>query len=176
LINIIGLAIGMTACLIIALFVHGELGYDRHHPGADRIYRILRGIHNPGKGQEMSVRTSGALADALQTEFPEVEETIRIRRMPRIAISAGARGFDRWSFATDSNALSFFDLPLVRGDEATALQSSAPILLTQPLARDRNLRTASTRMRRHSTASSPTSWPEAWARKQGRQTPGACSP
>ena len=130
-INILGLAIGMASCLTIALYVQGELGYDRHHPGASRIYRVLRDIHNPGQGHEITPRTSGALSDALEEEFPDVESAVRIRRVRKIAISSGTRGFDRWSFAADPDVLSFFNLPLIRGDASTALQGPAPILLTE---------------------------------------------
>ncbi len=136
LINIVGLAVGMAACLVIALYVQGELGYDRHHPGADRVYRVLRDIRNPGQGREITPRTSGALREAFEKEFPEVESAIRTRRVQKIAISAGDRGFDRLSFAADANVLSFFDLPLARGDAATALQEPAPILLTRRLAKE----------------------------------------
>ena len=43
LINVFGLSVGMTACVLIGLYVLDELRFDRHHEKADRIYRVIRG-------------------------------------------------------------------------------------------------------------------------------------
>ena len=70
LINILGLAAGMTCCLFIVLFVRDELSYDRYHEHADRIYRIVEGGN---------VQTISALAPMMKENLPEVEEYIRLR-------------------------------------------------------------------------------------------------
>ena len=79
-INILGLAIGLGVCLLILLFVKDELSYDRYHSNADRIYRVLSEWK---QGEDRSVKTPIAeyrLAPALETDFPEFEEVVRLRR------------------------------------------------------------------------------------------------
>ena len=73
LINILGLAMGLTCCLLIYLFVQDELSYDQHHVKYDEIYRVIREIRTPGVGNENTVFTPGLLAPSLKANFPEVE-------------------------------------------------------------------------------------------------------
>ena len=77
LINIVGLAIGITACILIMLYVQSELSYDTFHEKADRIYRVnLEAVIN---GDEInSPVTCPPLAKAMQNEIPEVEEAVRL--------------------------------------------------------------------------------------------------
>ena len=56
LINIVGLAIGMAACMLIVLYIQDELSYDRHHLDADRIYRIVDDIESGGQ----TIQTAGS--------------------------------------------------------------------------------------------------------------------
>ena len=56
LINIVGLAIGMAACMLIVLYILDELSYDRYHPDADRIYRIVDDIESGGQ----TIQTAGS--------------------------------------------------------------------------------------------------------------------
>ena len=69
-INIFGLAIGITCCMLIMLYIQNELSYDRYHEHADRIYRVVNGN---------SARTPTAVGPALKDQFPEVEEYARMR-------------------------------------------------------------------------------------------------
>ena len=56
LINVVGLAIGMAACMLIVLYIQDELSYDRYHPDADRIYRIVDDIESGGQ----TIQTAGS--------------------------------------------------------------------------------------------------------------------
>lgn len=58
LINIVGLAIGLVACMLIMLYVWDELSYDRYHPHADRVYRVVDDIESAGQ----TVRAAGSPA------------------------------------------------------------------------------------------------------------------
>src|SRR5210317_175868 len=76
-INIVGLAIGITACILIMLYVQSEVSYDKFHERADRIYRVnLRAkLSNDEINQPV---TNPPLAKTIQAELPEVEEAVRI--------------------------------------------------------------------------------------------------
>ena len=75
LINILGLAIGITCSMLILLFIQDELSYDRFHENADRIYRVVHGNN---------ARSSTAIGPALAETFPEVEAYTRIRGITSI--------------------------------------------------------------------------------------------
>ena len=76
-VNVAGLAIGMTACLLILLYVRDELRYDRFHEHADRIYRVA--LDAALGGQTFNSATSSApMAATLRDEFPDVENAGRL--------------------------------------------------------------------------------------------------
>ena len=79
LINILGLAIGITTCALISLFVIDEVSYDKHHTDGERIYRIGYEV----KGEKW-VALSAPSAGGLRKDFPEVEQVTRLLRMPGV--------------------------------------------------------------------------------------------
>lgn len=75
-IHVTGLAIGITACLLLALYVADELNFDRYHPDYERIYRINRTIEND-MGTEWTDRTPGPLKQVLEADYPQVTSVCR---------------------------------------------------------------------------------------------------
>src|SRR3954454_6599969 len=76
-INIAGLAIGLSCFLLIALYVMDELSYDRFYPNADRIYRINSDVKFGGANLHMPV-TSDMMGQLLKQDYPQVEQYTRI--------------------------------------------------------------------------------------------------
>ena len=77
LINLLGLAIGITSSIMILLFVLDEVSYDRHHEHFRDIYRIC--IRGKIQGNEIQAALSNApMGATLKTDFPEVEDFTRI--------------------------------------------------------------------------------------------------
>ncbi len=77
-INIVGLAIGISACLIIFLYVHEELHYDLYNTKADRIARITTRIHTPESDLVMATSPI-LLTSTLKKDYPEIESAVRIK-------------------------------------------------------------------------------------------------
>jgi len=76
-INILGIAIGLAAFWMIALYVSDELSYDRSFANSNRIYRVVQ--HATWEGGKLNiVPTSAPFAPGLKNEFPEVEDFARI--------------------------------------------------------------------------------------------------
>ena len=75
--NIVGLAAGLTCFLLIMLYVSNELGYDRYHENADRIYRINSDIVMGGTELNLAV-TSDPMGELVKKDYPEIEEYTRI--------------------------------------------------------------------------------------------------
>ncbi|TVR70675.1 MAG: ABC transporter permease [Marinilabiliales bacterium] len=133
-ISIAGLTIGIASCILILLFVTSELSYDRYHEKSDRTYRI--GIESAHGGSHFfSAYTSGAMKEALDREFAEIEESCRIFPVSRAIIKAGDRNFiEENFFYADPNFYNVFSVPLIEGDPATALSRPNTIVISEETA------------------------------------------
>src|ERR1700710_1598923 len=77
-INILGLTIGITVCLMIFLFIMNEFSVDKFHKNGDRIYRVMRGFDNEGKNARVSY-LSGMYAPALLNDFKgQIIKAVRV--------------------------------------------------------------------------------------------------
>lgn len=133
-INILGLAIGMAACLLISLYVLDELSYDRFHEQADRIYRVTTETNFNGR-KKGSASTNHHVAEVIDDEIPEVEVTTRVQQSGGRIIQRNDRRYaGQRTIAVDSNFFSFFTFPLIEGNPATALDDPASVVLTEDLA------------------------------------------
>ena len=138
-INVFGLATGLACFVLIALFVHDELSYDRYHTKADRIYRMVEII----EGAEESASNPLPVGAAVAETYPQfVEAAVRFFNLqaPTLAISyepadGPARAFNEAAFFfADSTVFDVFDFALVRGDRATALDRPNTVVLTESAA------------------------------------------
>jgi len=130
-INVAGLAIGMVCCFLILLFVRDELSYDRHHEKADRIYRVI--VRGRIGNEDMNMAfTCAPLAVTLRSEFPEVEQTVRMRIMwGDILVRYKDKIFNEDRiFLADSTIFDVFTIPLIKGDLATALNLTNTVVIT----------------------------------------------
>lgn len=138
--NLLGLAVGLAACLLIVLFVREELSYDRYHIQSDRIYRLVEVI----EGAEESSSVPFPTGPALQAEFPHlVEHAVRFFNFqaPTLALAyeppeGTRRQFNEPRlFFADSTVFEVFDFPLQRGDPRQVLAEPNTIVVTEALAR-----------------------------------------
>lgn len=135
-INIFGLAIGLAICLLILLFIKDEMSYDQHHSKADRIYRAIMVWGNQnGEGMRTPIGPY-RLQPALKTDFPELEEIIRIVSASGALVTYENVDYqeDRMFFA-DKELFEVFDYKLLQGDEATALAEPATVILSETTAK-----------------------------------------
>lgn len=133
--NITGLTIGLTAFLLIALYVFHELSYDRFHQNYRNIYRIRIVARLEGSSIDQAL-TASPMSRTLLTDYPEVEHAVRIHRQGAFLVQYGDTRFneDGILFA-DSSFFSVFDFRLLRGDPKTVLVNPRSIVLTQDYAR-----------------------------------------
>ncbi len=134
LINIVGLAIGITACILIMLYVQSELSYDTFHEKADRIYRVnLYGVLN---GDEInSSVTCPPLAKTMQNEIPEVEEALRLTFIePVIRHNNDVFNEKKWCY-TDANFFKIFSATFITGNPEKALSQPNTVVLTESTAK-----------------------------------------
>jgi len=138
-IKIGGFALGIAACLLIALFISNELSYDRHFPDGDRIYRVAIVYHTFGTN---GVHLQAPFSNALKEDFPEVEQVGRINRQE--IFGAGSNEIRRsdknmntyeegFAYA-DQSLLELLNLPMVYGDQAHALDEPNTIVISKRIA------------------------------------------
>ena len=135
-INIFGLAIGITCCVLILLFVQNELTFDRFHGNADRIFRILDMRSSPDRGERIGAYASGPMREAFVRDFPEVVDAVQFFNGWRITMRKDEnRIIARKYYFTDGSFFSVFDFNLLQGDAATALNEPNAVVLTETTAR-----------------------------------------
>ncbi len=129
-INIFGMAVGITSCLLIILYISHELSYDKFHKDADRIYQV--GLHGRLGGQDVHTsNTCPPMAAALISDFPAVESSTRLENDGPVVIRKGDNVFRETKvFYADSNFFDFFSFSLKEGDPKTVLVEPNTIVLT----------------------------------------------
>lgn len=134
LINIMGLAIGMTACFLIYLYVTFELSYDSFHSKSDRIYRIVADIKTPTEVINGN-RPSWAVPPNIKDEFPEVESFVRIGGDNMLVRKDDTRFQEGEVLWADSTIFRVFDFALLSGDPASVLKEPNSIVLSETAAK-----------------------------------------
>lgn len=133
-INILGLTIGITVCMMIFLFIMNEFSVDNFQKDGNRIYRVMRGFEKDGQSHGVAY-LSGMYAPALLNDFNgQVENVVRINQNDNL-ITIGNRSFhEKKIIDADSNFFSFFSFPLLKGNPQTALQNPHSVVLTKTTA------------------------------------------
>jgi putative ABC transport system permease protein len=140
LINILGLAVSITACLLIMLYVRHETSYDSFVPEGDRVYKLGLERKYPNHSTFYSAVPDG-YAGAMRRDFPEVEATLHLlgpnNEVPFTyevpGLDARTLEEDNVYFA-DSTFLAFFPVQLTKGDPATALAVPNQLIISRAVA------------------------------------------
>jgi len=135
LINIIGLSVGITVCLMIYLFIINELSTDSFHEQGKNIYRVTRTIISDGQKKKVSY-LSGPYGPALLNDFKdEIVRSVRVNPTNNL-ISIGTNGFnEKKVIDVDTDFFQLFTFPLLRGDKVTALKDPHSVVLTETTAK-----------------------------------------
>lgn len=132
LLNIAGLAIGMTSSILILLWVLHEKSYDRFHTNANELYRVTS---EATEGFKAAVNPPAMPAE-LKAKIPSVKNTIRLSLPTTAVFEYGDKRFEeKGGFYADSTFLDVFSFPLVLGNAATALDRPDAVLITENLAK-----------------------------------------
>jgi putative ABC transport system permease protein len=132
--NIIGLAIGMAAAVLILLWIQNELSYDEFHKNKDRIYEVWN--RRPVEGKiECNNYVSEPTAPALEKDVPEVERAVRLAWRNNWLLSVGDKKLIKSGNVVDTGFLQMFSFPMLKGNPATALNDMHSIVLTETTAK-----------------------------------------
>ncbi|MCF8228213.1 MAG: ABC transporter permease [Bacteroidales bacterium] len=135
LINLVGLAVGLTASIFIFLYVFNEFNHDRFHENSDRIYRT-NVIFRQQNSQSMGGTSTAAMGPDLLAEFPEIENMLRFSH-PQSAFLAheGKTHELRQLSYADSSFFDVFTFKLIKGNEKNVLNEPYSLVLSESLAK-----------------------------------------
>lgn len=132
-INIFGLGLSMSVCLLVIIHVKDQLSYDKFHPQPDRTYRIITDITSKEGNSNTYASTPLPLADRLVTDFALVHNFTRIYPFDGNATNGVKELHLRQAFA-DSNFFNIFGYTLQSGNSRTALTAPNSIVLSAAIA------------------------------------------
>ncbi len=139
LLNMLGLAVGITAAILIFIYIQDQVNYDAHNENFERIYR-LEGDFFISEKQDLTAITQIPLGPTLKDEYPEIEEQARLVNYRNFAggdlyIKKDENTFKEDSIMwADSTIFKIFSLPFIAGDPETALSQPSTVVISETLA------------------------------------------
>ena len=136
LLNVLGLTIGLTASLLILLWVHHELSYDTQHRHADRIHKVNANF-DTGEGVQTWASSPGALAAFAQRTLPNIEQIVRVRSSSEAELVK----YEEQTFTGDEAAFvdpaffTVFDFAILQGSREDLLPDPKSVVLTESTAK-----------------------------------------
>jgi putative ABC transport system permease protein len=134
-INIIGLSVGIAACILILLFVNDELSFDKSNTNYDKIYRVHTNASLSGREIKIAL-SPNPIGEALMKDFPEVTAFTRLMPNRNMLIRYKNNVFVETNFFwADSGTFKVFSIPFIKGNPDKALTEPHTIVLTENLAK-----------------------------------------
>jgi putative ABC transport system permease protein len=134
-----GFALGIAACLLIGLYIRNQLSYDRDFPGAGRLYRLTGYLSENGTVRK-GTGWQAPFAQALKTEFPEVERTGRLMSSTLFygagsnqlrPVESSQDTYEQGFAYADSSLPDLFHFQMVTGDRTKALSQPQTLILAK---------------------------------------------
>ncbi|WP_089890462.1 ABC transporter permease [Chitinophaga arvensicola] len=132
-VNILGLAIGITFVLLIGIYAWGEFQVNHFVKNSDRIFLLKSKWANPESGVEFT--TFGSLTKALQDNYPALIEKAYAHDAITTVVSVGDKYFREGIHPGDSTFFEVFNFPVVYGDPRTAMDKANAVVITEKKAR-----------------------------------------
>ncbi|UFH53057.1 permease prefix domain 2-containing transporter [Spirosoma sp. KNUC1025] len=133
-INMLGLAIGLTSFMLIAVFVYNELSYDKYPVNASNLYRVQLSVVGNGN-VEVYPNVDAGVGEGIQRAFPEVKATARYMAVSDYIQYKDNQFKEAHLAFADSNFLQLFSIPCIKGNAATALIAPNSIVISNEFAR-----------------------------------------
>jgi len=141
LINILGLALGLSVCLFILLFIFHETSYDKQHTGADRLYRVATAFKSQADISAV-VSSNANIAAGLRAEMPEVEQSARLlepNANGSLVVEYRDGGdrkifYEKRGYYVDASFFDLFAYRWLRGDARTVMDVPNTAVMSRELA------------------------------------------
>ena len=125
----VGLAVALSVCFLIALFIRHELSFDASHPDSDRLYRL--NWVNTGAGAHFATFFN-PVAPLLAEGLPEIETFTRLAINQHLVSVNNQKQYQNISFV-DNDFFNIFDMPAISGSTST-IEDRASAVVTEAVA------------------------------------------
>ncbi|MEJ5147253.1 MULTISPECIES: ABC transporter permease [unclassified Sphingobacterium] len=133
-INIIGLAIGMAAVLLIGIWIQNQSQFDNFYSNKDNLYRLWNKYDEEGEINLLNI-TAGTASSTLKAEYPEVEHAARMYWSTDRLLSFDNKKIKSKGNEVDPNFIEMFDFKLLKGNRNEVLNGPNNIILTERLSK-----------------------------------------
>jgi putative ABC transport system permease protein len=136
-INILGLAVGIAASVLIFLYITFEMSYDKFHEKANRTYRITADWSNKGDSRIHQLGTPFILAKTIREKYPQVEAITQLSGpVGDVIVRYKDTAFkETEAFCAEPSFFDVFSFPLLKGNPETSLRDPNMLVMTQSLAK-----------------------------------------
>ncbi|MEX2131923.1 MAG: ABC transporter permease [Pseudohongiellaceae bacterium] len=134
LVNLLGLTLGLTAALVLGLFVYDELSFDRYHSQADQIHQLILHRDMPGQATRRFATGPAPVGEELVRQFPEIEASTLMTTLGRGDFSYQNNGYYEVVYSVEPAFFDFFDIEFLQGDPQSALANANNVVMTRSTA------------------------------------------
>src|SRR5215468_1412664 len=129
-INLFGLTVGLTCCLLIFTYVLNELSYDRYNKNADQIYRVTRTFYNGSGDATLVLSTvSPPFGYYLPTDFPEIQKMTRLLNYGTVPLRYKDKLINEQNvYFADQHLFDVFTVSVTKGNPKTALSDPFTVI------------------------------------------------
>ncbi len=136
-INLFGLTVGLTCCLLITTYIINELSYDKYNKNAENIYRVTRSFNNAEGVVSLNLSTiSPPFGYYFPTDFPEIKKMTRLLNVGNTTFKYKEKIISEPDvYFADENLFDVFTLDVIKGNPNTALKEPFSVMLTEDVAK-----------------------------------------
>src|SRR5215471_292376 len=136
-INLFGLTVGLTCCLLILTYILNELSYDKYNKNADQVYRVTRTFYNGNGVATLNLSTvSPPFGYYLPTDFPEIIKMTRLLNNGTTPLRYKDKLINEQNvYFADENLFNVFTVDVLKGNPQTALKEPFSVMLTEETAK-----------------------------------------
>ncbi len=132
--NILGLTVGLTASLLIFLWVLDEISIDRFHTKVNRIYKIMINDSYPDGRMDTYEAPTVMIGEALRNDIPEIDEVAQASWSTEMLVKSGEKKFMEPGLYADSKLFNIFSFPISMGSQVNPLPDINSICISEKLA------------------------------------------
>ncbi|MEM8893885.1 MAG: FtsX-like permease family protein [Bacteroidota bacterium] len=135
LINVLGMATGLSIAMLILLYAQFEMSYESYNPNAERVVRLTMDYLNGEVVVDQDVETYSPLGPKIKTDFSEVEEFARVYRLSEVTLNVDNKNFrEAKAYAADPAFFEMFGHPFVQGTDEEVFKNPFEAVFTESLA------------------------------------------
>src|ERR1041385_5386818 len=136
-INLFGLTVGLTCCLLILTYILNELSYDKYNKNADNIYRVTRTFYNGNGDATLVLSTvSPPFGYYFPTDFPEIQKMTRLLNFGTVPLRYKDKLINEPDvYFAEENLFDVFTVDVLKGNPKTALTDPFSVMLTEDEAK-----------------------------------------